>query len=184
MHDADVARRNSATAEIGGHHEPLARDIVHHVVGEKHLPAQVHRFARVRIAHCISIRAGECLHAVDVGVHTGVEVLVARHGGCEVGVEHHLVEHREVAVHAEFEPRLGVRHHARARGLGTRARNRGHRDLVHAGHLDQVPSLVLGGIPAIGEQVGDCLGGIHRRAAAEAHDGRRQRPRRTTNLAR
>ena len=103
MHHSDVAGRDCAPTQVGRHHQLLAGLDTHHVVGKEYLSAQVHCFTRVRITDGISIRACQRLYAVNVRIHPRIEVLVTRHGCGEIRIEHHLVKHREVAIHAQLQ---------------------------------------------------------------------------------
>ena len=80
VHDSDVARGDRATTEVRRDHQPFARRVAHHVVREEHLPAQIDRLARVGVTDRVAVRTGKRLNTVDVCIHAGVEVLVARHG--------------------------------------------------------------------------------------------------------
>ena len=111
---------------------------------------------------------------MDVGIHSCVEILVAWHRRREVGVKHHLVEDRVVAIHTELQPGLGIRHYTGARCFRACSRNCGHRDFVDGRNLHQIPALIVGRRTSIGEQIGDRFGGIHGGATTEPHDcGRR-----------
>ena len=107
---------------------------------------------------------------MNVGVHSGVKILVTRHRRSEVGVEHHLVKDRVVAIHTELQPGLGIRHHTGAGCFRACSRDGGHRNFVHSRHLHQIPALIIRCTTSIGEQISHSLSSVHRGAATEPHD--------------
>jgi hypothetical protein len=105
---------------------------------------------------------------VDVGVHAGVEPLVARHRSDEIGIQHDLIEDRPVALQAELLHRTGQ--HGGHAHFRARAADRGHAAVVDARLLDQVEPLVLHAAALVGEHQRGGLGDVHHTATTDAHD--------------
>ena len=158
-------------AHEGGDHEQLAVVVAHHVIAKEHALADVDGLFRDRVHNGVAVGAVQTLEAMHEGVDAGIEILVARHGGCQARVEQHLIEHGVVAVHAQFEIFRLVADDARARRLGAGAGKRGHGHLVRGRMLHQLPALIVRRHARIGEQVAHAFAGVQRGTAAEGQQG-------------
>ena len=107
---------------------------------------------------------------MNVGVHSGVKILVTWHRRSEVGVKHHLVKDRVVAIHTELQPSLGIRHYTGSGCFRACSRDGGNRNFVHGRNLHQIPALIIRCTTSIGEQISNSLRSVHRGAATEPHD--------------
>ena len=156
-------------AEVGGHHQlvVLVRPVL-----EEHLAAEFQRLLAVGAAELVEVGAVQALDVMDVAVHAGVEPLVFGHADEQFRVEQDLVEQGVVGVDAELLLRPGE--HGGTRDLRAGAGQGGHGRVVYGRVLDQVPALVVGGRPGVGEQERNGLGDVHGAAAAQADDAVRQ----------
>ena len=168
MDDADVPGGHAA--DVGGDHHLFAVGFAHHVVGEEDFLAELHGADREGVDDRVAVAAVERFDAVHEGVDAGVEILVAGHGGEQIGIEQKLIIDRVVAVHAQFEFFGDVGKDTSTRTFGTGAGKGRDADLVDGGVLDEFPSLIVLGLAGVGQEVGDGLGGIEGRAPADAHD--------------
>ena len=173
MHHAHKA--GSHTAEVGSDHHLFAVFFAHHVLRKENLLAEINGLFSQRINNHVTVRAGDALKAVHVGVDAGVEVLVAGHAGCEVGVHQHLVEHGKVAVHAQLDVFFLIADDPGARGFRPGSRQGGYGDLVGRGIFYKVPALIVFSLAGVGEQIAHALAGIKHTAAAKGHQGARFR---------
>ena len=167
MDDAHVARGHAA--DVGGDHHLFPVGLAHHVVGQEDFLAKLHGAHGEGVDDGVAVAAIQRFDAVHERVDAGVEILVAGHGGEQVGIKQKLIENRVVAIHAQFEFFGDVGKDTGAGTFRARAGKGGDADLVDGGMFDEFPALIVLGLAGVGQEVRHGLGRVEGRAAAHAH---------------
>ena len=165
MHNPHKA--SGKAAKVGGDHEFFAVFHSHHVRREEDLAGKVNGLFGKGVHNHVAVGTGQGLEAVHVGVDACEEVLLPGHCHGQVGIQNELIEHREIAVHAELQVLHLVAQNAGTGGFGACAGQGGTTDLVGGGIFHQFPALIVLGPAGIGEKVAYALAGIHRGTAAK-----------------